>query len=516
MRTFRLLWILSLVMNTVVAICFAIIAYTVFDGLKRSGQLRTNLLGTATAAMFASCAISHESHAFHMLMPFFGIEQAEGLAMRRSVVWHLDLVDAVTMGVAIWYLTQRPKFKSLLDGGELFADLQRRYNDQTRALENKGRVADVLQRALAPKELPVASAVAFDATYRPADNHAAIGGDWYDVFTLPDGRIAFSIGDVTGHGLDAAAATSRAREAIAAAAFANESPSVVLASVNRIMVQRSSAIVTAIYGTIEPQTLRLRYATAGHPPPVIAFRDEPARFAGYDGLPLGVEIDARFRTFDMLLRRGALVVVYTDGVTEFDRDMADGERRLLAAVTRHAARSTPAPSGRILDEVLAGARSRDDIALLAMKFIGEPVVRDTPTCREWTFDVKDPEAATRLRHEIMAALRRESATSDDFAAELIVGELLGNVVKHTPGIIVASLDWSGTAAVLAVEDQGRGFVANPALPDDVYSLDGRGMFLVSTLARSVRHERLVPAGSRLEVVLPSISTKSNGATYSET
>ncbi|GAC1540551.1 MAG: hypothetical protein NVS2B17_16940 [Candidatus Velthaea sp.] len=495
-----MLWTLSFVFNSVVAACFAMIAYTVYTGLKSSGQLKSNMLGVATAAMFGSCAISHESHAFHMLMPYFGIEVQEGLAMRRAVVWHLDLVDAGTMIVSVWYWTLRPRFKNLLDGGVLFTDLQRRYEK----LQSKGRVADALQRALAPKELPGASAVAFDATYVAPQNEANIGGDWYDVFNLPDGRIAFSIGDVTGHGLDAAAAMSRAREIIAAAAFAIESPAAVLEHANRILLQRTSPIVTAIYGTIEPNTLSLTYATAGHPPPILAFRDEAATFCDYDGLPLAVERDATYVTFAKTLRRGALLVVYTDGVIEFSRNLAEGEERLLGSVSRHAALSTASPSQPILDEVLGGRKASDDIALLAIKFIGDPVIRDFATGRTWTFDVKDAEAATRLRREITACIDAHAFTTDPFASELISGELLSNVVRHTPGIIEVSLDWGLHPAVLAVEDKGNGFVPTASLPTDDYSENGRGMFLITTLARGVRVVPNDAGGSRIEVALPAL------------
>jgi serine phosphatase RsbU (regulator of sigma subunit)/anti-sigma regulatory factor (Ser/Thr protein kinase) len=499
-----LLWVLSVALNTVIAACFAMIAYTAYAGLKRTGQLRTNMLGVATAAMFGSCAVSHESHAFHMLMPIFGLEVDQGLAMRRSLVWHLDAIDGLTMLVAVWYWTLRPRFKSLLDGGVLFADLERRYQDQARELREKGRVADALQRALEPKDLPTTSAVAFDAAYESAENQAAVGGDWYDVFNLPDGRIGVSIGDVTGHGLDAAAATSRAREAIAAAAFTLDTPGEVLAAANRVLVQRASPIVTAIYGTIEPTTLRFEYATAGHPPPVLAFRDEPASFCDYDGLALGIEREAAFASFSLTLRRGALVVLYTDGVIENSRDLAEGEARLLAAVTRHASLSTPSPGRPILADALRGAPIRDDIAVLAIKFIGDPVVRDTGAGRVWTFDVKDAEAATRLRREVMTCVGQHASSTDAFDSELIVGELLSNVVKHTPGVIEVSLAWDVRPAVLAVEDRGDGFAPLPVLPADAYSENGRGMFLVSTLAADVRYVRAPSGGSRIEVSLPQI------------
>lgn len=494
-----MLWTFSLIFNTVIAACFAMIAYAVYAGLKRTGQLKSNMLGIATAAMFASCAISHESHAFHMLMPFFGIEVEQGLAMRRAVVWHLDLVDAATMLVAVWYWTLRPRFRDLLDGGVLFADLQRRFEK----LQSKGRIADALQRALAPKDLPTASAVAFDATYVAPKHESDIGGDWYDVFNLPDGRIAFSVGDVTGHGLDAAAAMSRAREAIAAAAFSLGSPADVLEQANRILIHRSSPIVTALYGTIEPSSLSLAYATAGHPPPALAFREEAAIFCDYDGLPLAVERDATYTTFSRTLRRGALLVLYTDGVVEFSRDLAEGEARLLDAVTRHARLSTASPSEPILHDVLGGRPAGDDIALLAIKFIGDPIVRDYATGRVWNFDVKDAEAATRLRHEIMACVDAHASTTDPFASELISGELLSNVVRHTPGVIEVSLEWGVEPAVLAVADKGEGFVPAPKLPEDDYSENGRGMFLVTMLATAVRYVRGDSGGSRIEVVLPA-------------
>ncbi|MDQ6925602.1 MAG: SpoIIE family protein phosphatase [Candidatus Eremiobacteraeota bacterium] len=362
-----------------------------------------------------------------------------------------------------------------------------------------------MQRALEPTDLPTTSAVSFDAAYEAASNVAAVGGDWYDVFTLPDGRIGFSIGDVTGHGINAAVTTSRAREAIAAAAFVSEKPGEVLAAVNRVLVQRDSPIVTAIYGTIEPGTLRFQYATAGHPPPVVAHRDEPAAFCDYDGLALGIDFDAVYTSFSRTLRRGALVVLYTDGVTEFSRDIALGEDRLLSAVSEHAALSTASPGRAILDDVLDGAHARDDIAVLAIKFIGDPVIHDTGTGRIWTFDVKDAAAATRLRRDVMACVTEHALSTDAFSTELIVGELLSNVVKHTPGVIEVSLAWAEPAAVLAVEDRGDGFAPSPVLPADDYSENGRGMFLVAALAAEVRYVRTEAGGSRIEVALPNIA-----------
>ncbi len=397
-------WVTSVILNVCIAVAFAGISYTALSGLIVTRQLRSNALGAATAAMFASCAISHATHGLHMVFPIFGIDVANGLSMRDAIDWHLNAVDSVTAAVAVWYWTLRPKFAALLDGGLLFSDLQKRFDHQSRALETKGRLADTLQRALAPIELPTTAAVAFDAFYLPADDAISVGGDWYDVFTLPGGRTAFSIGDVTGHGAEAAAITSRAREAIAAAAFASDDPAIVLQRANEILCERKTAIVTAIFGVIDARGRELRYATAGHPPPILADRDGNASYGAYDGLALSIDTASTYRTFDYALERGTAVVLYTDGVTEFARDLADGDRRLLAAVAHHARLRTASPAKPITRETLGRSRPRDDIAVLVIKMLGDPVIVDSPFARRWTFDVKDSQAATRLRHEVMACV----------------------------------------------------------------------------------------------------------------
>ena len=86
-------------------------------------------------------------------------------------------------------------------------------------------MADTLQRALLPERLPVDDRLAFDAAYLPGASEAIVGGDWYDAFRLPDGRIAFSIGDVAGHGLRAAIVMGEVRQAFRAAALNPNSPS---------------------------------------------------------------------------------------------------------------------------------------------------------------------------------------------------------------------------------------------------------------------------------------------------
>src|SRR5581483_11304709 len=98
-------WQLSACLNAVIAIAFIMIALTIARGLWQSGQLWSNKLGLATAAIFFTCAGGHATHAAHMLLPFLGIVVPEGLAARNSIDLHVELVDATTAAVALWYWT---------------------------------------------------------------------------------------------------------------------------------------------------------------------------------------------------------------------------------------------------------------------------------------------------------------------------------------------------------------------------------------------------------------------------
>jgi hypothetical protein len=199
--------------------------------------------------------------------------------------------------------------------------------------ENQKRISDALQTAFLIKHLPVAPNLGLHATYVPATSEAQVGGDWYDAFELPDKRILFSIGDVAGHGLDAAVVMSRARQAIIAAALHENDPARVLERANAAILLQESRMVTAICGYIDPATLEIVYATAGHPPPILARPNLPSITLPYDGLPLGIIANATYRTFVATASDGAVMVLYTDGVIEHKRDLIQGTARLLE-VTR--------------------------------------------------------------------------------------------------------------------------------------------------------------------------------------
>ena len=134
------------------------------------------------------------------------------------------------------------------------------------ALEGEHRGAVALQRSLLPDRLPDLPGATVAARYLPARDE--VGGDWYDVLTLPGSRIGLAIGDVAGHGVRAAALMGQMRAALRAYALENHSPAVVLELLDRLLrATRERAMATVIYAVIEPESGRLRYASAGPPAP---------------------------------------------------------------------------------------------------------------------------------------------------------------------------------------------------------------------------------------------------------
>jgi serine phosphatase RsbU (regulator of sigma subunit) len=232
--------------------------------------------------------------------------------------------------------------------------------------ENEKRIADALQEAFLQKTLPLTPGVGLHATYVPASAEAQVGGDWYDAFALPDNRILFSIGDVAGHGLDAAVVMNRARQAIVSAALHENDPAIVLSRANGSLLVQDSRMVTAVCGYLDPASRKIVYATAGHPAPVMARRDGTAEFMAQEGLPLGIVPEARYTTFEAVADPGALMVLYTDGVLEHKRDVIAGQARLLDAARRAVGCSDPALT--IEQFVFEGSRPTDDVAILAISF----------------------------------------------------------------------------------------------------------------------------------------------------
>lgn len=143
-------WQIGLWANFVVAMAYVAIAYAIAKPLIDSGQLRSNALGGATAAIFLTCAVHHGGHTVHMLLPYADTETTKGLALRASYDWEAAIWDIITAAVGVYYWTLRRTYGSLMKGAQLFEDMRQR---ETQALELNDNVLQGLVVAKMALEL---------------------------------------------------------------------------------------------------------------------------------------------------------------------------------------------------------------------------------------------------------------------------------------------------------------------------------------------------------------------------
>ncbi len=379
----------------------------------------------------------------------------------------------------------------------VFEDLGRRLSiaiEHARTLDRERRIAHALQRTLLPQPgmLPVIAGLSFESEYRPSSREADVGGDWYDAVKLRDGSVAVSVGDVTGRGLRAAGLMGKLRQAMGMACLYETDPARLLDSVDFALRTRgSSEIATAFLGIISPDRKTMRFAAAGHPPPLLR-RGAGVEELRSDGLPLGLRDLDHEAAKEVSLEGADLLMLYTDGLTEATRDLAFGTSRLRTVAGSEAILYVRS-AARFLCDACLPYESQDDTAVLTVRF-GEGY--------QWSFDAENAQAAHEARTELMSYLREKTNSRGDFeAAELVFGELVGNVVRHAPGPIDVQLQWSGTHPVLHVTDRGRGVVRNPSLPENPFSENGRGLYIISRLTRSLRVERIPGYGNHVAAEL---------------
>jgi PAS domain S-box-containing protein len=236
------------------------------------------------------------------------------------------------------------------------------------AYEREHRIAATLQRAFLAHDMPDIDGLTFDAIYRPAEREAEVGGDWYDAIALDDGRVVISIGDVAGHGLDAAVVMGNVRQAIRVVAQVVESdPVAILDAVDRTVRRESpETMVTAFVGIIDPGLATLAFASAGHPPPLL-YADGAISQLLARGLPLGLRKTGVGRSETIALPRSGLLMLYTDGLLESTRNIETGERRLREALAA-ANRDNAAHPAKFVQERVLFDGARDDVAVLTVAF----------------------------------------------------------------------------------------------------------------------------------------------------
>ena len=344
----------------------------------------------------------------------------------RSLLGVPLLIEGRVIGVLhVGSLTPREFTDEDLQLLQLAADRAAPAIENARRFEQR-RVAEALQRTLLPPELPRIAGLELASRYLPAEG-SGLGGDWYDVFELPESRIAIVVGDVVGHGVEAAAVMAQLRTALRAYAAEGHEPADVVQAVDRLMWQLGpTAMTTLIYLLLDPVEETLEVVNAGHLPPLLIEADGGTRFLEAAGaLPLGTSQTETYRAQTIPFPAGTGIVLYTDGLVERRNEPIDIGLDRLRAVTA---------TTRDVEQLCADALARlvptspaDDVALVVARM---PPLHDDLRTR-WP-------ASTEALVSIRRLLRRWLAihgAGEEELHDIVVAcqEACANAVEHAYG-----------------------------------------------------------------------------------
>ena len=228
-----------------------------------------------------------------------------------------------------------------------------------------------LQRAILPTPLQRFSLGRYDLSvrYRPAESGNRVSGDWYDARLGPDGSAVVAIGDVAGHDLVAAAGMARIGNALRGLSVTGQPASTLLYWLNRLVCSDESPeqVASAVVFVLDQDRPALRWAQAGHPPPVLVSGGAARLLARPSGLLLGTVPTAQYDLAEEELAAGDVLFLYTDGLIERrDRDIDAGLTALLAAAGGAQGQTADEAIAALLDRLDPPA-AEDDVCLLAVR-----------------------------------------------------------------------------------------------------------------------------------------------------
>ncbi len=319
------------------------------------------------------------------------------------------------------------------------------------ALQHEHDVSMLLQRSLLPKRLADMVGVKVATRYLPAREE--VGGDWYDVFELPRGQVGVVIGDVVGHGISAAALMGRLRTALHSYAIEGHGPGRTLELVDRFVQSLSeSAMATAAYAVFDTYTSALRYATAGHLPPVVISGGETRVLEVTPAPPLGAFPYGRCPEHELSLESGEILLLYTDGLVERRGVPLSTGIEALATAVRDATTPEEACASAIADLVPVVGLN-DDVAIVSLQ---SAIV---PNELHLTLPA-EPKTLSHVRRVLRRWLNERGADEGDIAEITIaVSEACANAIEHAYAPSPATFElhgWSNNGDItVTVQDDGH-------------------------------------------------------------
>ena len=333
----------------------------------------------------------------------------------------------------------------------------------------------------------------FAVRYQPATRPLQVGGDWYDVVDLEDGRIGLIVGDCVGHGLAAATVMGQLRSACRALLLEHPSPAAVLSALDRFAVRLPGArCTTAFCGVLSPGAGELVYSCAGQPPPILVEDGGSVRLLdAARATPLGVAYEGARPETSEEIPAGATLLLYTDGLVERRRlSIDDGIDRAGDVVSHHRTDALDGLADRLMTTLAPPGGYPDDVALLIYR-------QPAPLDLELGADVAQLAAS---RHTLRDWLDDAGAGADQALDVLIaVGEALANAIEHghrdnPDGSVHLHAVVVAERVYVTITDTGS-WKTPQAVPA---RHRGRGLELMRALMQDVTIESL-PAGTTVQM-----------------
>ena len=352
--------------------------------------------------------------------------------------------------------------------------------EHARAYERELSNVEMLQRSLLPDRLPALDGIQVAARYMPGG--ADVGGDWYDAIPLDGGRVGVAMGDVVGHGIGAAALMGQLRHATRAYALEGHSPGGVLDRLDRVVRSLDGGqMATLLYLVMEADHSSVRFANAGHVPPLVITPDGGAVYLeGAPNPPLGVFESPSHSELSAELSPGSTIVLYTDGLVEERGVSIDAGLDALRLAAAQDACHPDELCDRLVDAMLAIHPANDDIAVLALRALPAappPLHLELPS---------DPAELATMRRDLGRWLRDAGAESDVVeVVQMACHEACSNAIEHGysfgDGVLFVDAELEDGRIMLTVRDSGR-WVERPNGPP---AYRGNGLPLMKGLMDSV-------------------------------
>lgn len=466
------------------------------DGLELRAVHGAEMPGTATClslehGLHADVVARAEPVAVAEVEPGTLESELHRAAGARALAGAPLMVEGSLIGV-LDVASRRPRRFSETDLGllQLVADRIGPAIDRARLYEEEHQIASTLQRSLLPKRLPVVHGVDLAARYLPAGDAVAVGGDWYDAIELGSGRLAVVMGDVAGHGTEAASLMGQLRTAARAYATEGHSPATVVTRLNSLLAGlEDGSMATLLYLELDIPSGRATLVSAGHPPPLVRRRGGGVEYLETKpAAPLGARAHTVYAEHAVDIGAGSTIVLYTDGLVERPGESLDHGLDALVSRLGEAVLTTAEATCR---DVLGPGEGplRDDVAVLVVHLVDVP---GRSLRGEYPSEVT---AVSSARRDLERFLRTAGVPEMELQ-DLVLGcaEACSNAVQHAYGPeggrfrIAAEIE-AGVVRV-TVSDDGTWRRFNEA------SGGGRGLPIMNAIVDDVDVSR-TPQGTRV-------------------